>query len=328
MKQLFKKRSILTLLLAVFAAVSLFGSAFAGTTDPYLDAYDDNLDTPVRTYVLANDETDVLFFISPRAIAAPDAPPTYFDSEADALAVGDTLNVVLDTPPSLSGADIVYYEAAENNPGEWFLQVYVSAADDQSYGSLSVEATNPGSTSDENYINVTIARQEEAPAEYTSAADIEVRVYNPGSTAVYTAAGMTVSFNDFYEDPLRTFPTALDGLIHAYYYDASFNSHVSNINWYNLIGTGYFVLSMTVDNVTYGTTSTMGWQYRVYRGAPNQPKVPLSEVVFSDSFMLEDGDVIVWAYGGLTSPILFPPNLAIPGPADPAAPEVPANLEG
>ena len=325
-----KKLSFKFVLFTVITALllSLGGAAFAVTTDPYLDAYDDALRTPVRTYVLDNEGTEVLFFVSPRAIDAPDAPPTYFSSEEDALAAADTINVVLDTPPSLSGTELIYPEAVEINPGEWAVQVYVAVNDDQSYGSLSVETTNPGSTSGENYINVTIARQEEEPPAYTSADQIEVRVYHPQQFTTYTATGLTVQNIDFYENPLRTFPTALDALIHAGYYDSDFYAHVTRINTGYLPSTGYYVDSITLDGTEYGTLRYDGWQYRVYRGGPNQPKVQLSEVVFSDSFMLLPGDVVVWAYGRFDSESLFPPHLDLPGPANPAAPEVTANPEG
>jgi hypothetical protein len=300
-----------------FAAALVFAAGWgvvsAATSDPYVNTYEYNAVQeeliPRRTFIFANDALTTEIFFSPTSIDAATADPSYFDSEADAAAV--TGEVLLDSPLSLNASTNVDVIPTAFVDDDWLAFIGVELSDDASFGSLSVKLTNPGASAPDNSFNVTILRQEADPPQYTSVGGIEVRLYDPGSTAVYASTGMTVANADFHENPDRTFPTAMDGLFQAYYYVPPVQGNVTNIVTYDDVITGYLVTSMTVSGVTYSITGTMGWQYRVYRGSPAVP-VSLSEVVGADSFMLQSGDVIVWAYGGYGSGSLFPPHLDLP----------------
>jgi hypothetical protein len=309
MKSIKARRIFVALMMAVFMAALMAATAFADTSDPYLNAYDGDLYMPVRTYILDSGDVTQVFYISPSAIPAPDAPPSFFDSESDALAV--SFDIILDSAPSmsLSGASISDKVAYEFDTDQWFLEVEVTIANDSSFGSLSVKATNPGAVPvDDAYTNVTIARQEATPWQYTSVNSVEVRIYDPASTDYYGATGMTVANTDFYEDPdLMSFPTGLDGLYHAYYY-GGIRDNVQNITTQFLSGTGTYVYSMTINGATYAIREgSTGWQYRVYD--VRHFMVPLYEFVFADAIKLQLGDIIVWKYGSFDDPDLFPSYL-------------------
>jgi hypothetical protein len=271
-----------------------------------LYAYDDNLYTPFLTYVLNNGDVTQVFYISPAIVQAPDAPPTFFDSESDAMAV--SLDIILDTPPSISGATITDKEAYEIDTDQWFLAVEVTIPADTSFGSLSVRATNPNAVpADDAYINVSIARQEATPWSYTSVGRIETRIYDPASTAYYGATSMTVDNTDFYENPLMSFPTGLDGLFHAFYY-GGISGNVQSITTDYWAGTGTYVDTMTINGVLYnGKTGVDGWQYRVYDARHNM--IPLSGYVGADVIKLIAGDIVVWKFGTFDDPNLFPDPL-------------------
>jgi hypothetical protein len=308
MKSIKMKLICTAMLMALVMAASVCGTAVAATSDPYLNAYDYNFYMPVRTYVLDDADVTQDFFISPSAIPAIDAPPSFFDSALDAMAV--SLDIIFDTPPSIIGATITDKEAVDIGTGQWVLAVEVTiSADITSFGSLSVKATNPNAApTTDGYTNVTIARQEPQPWSYTSVGRIEARIYDPASTAYYGATGMTVANTDFYENPdLMSFPTGLDGLYHAYYY-GGISGNVQNITTQFLSGTGTYVYSMTINGETYASKpGDIGWQYRVYDA--RHFMVPLSEVVFADVIKLIAGDIIVWKYGAVDDPNLFPDPL-------------------
>ena len=332
MKQLFKKRSILTLLLAA-VMVAVFGMAvFAATSDQYVDTYDGNI-TAWWTFFLNNTETNVDILFSPtvtQPIAGENTPPSYFDDEDGAAAA--TYAVSLDTAPSLSAPTDVSLMPVQWDENEWLAWFTVTLPQDGSFGSLSLLLTNPSAdVGGENHINATILRNEATPWQYTSAGPIEVRIYDPVSTDVpraasgdyYYASGIVAQNIDFEEYQLRSFPAALDGTVNALLY-TDINKNVTH---YEILPTdqdpyyasafGYFVNSLTIDGVEYPTKQDVeiGWLYRVYREGAELGKadlkaiVPLSSVVDSSSFMLRPDDVVVWRYGEYDDPDLFPQYL-------------------
>jgi hypothetical protein len=295
---------LLTALMAAVMMLSAAGAAFAATSDPYLGSYQlEDYNNPWGTFVVENKETDVGFYISPKIIQDFNTPPTSFDNAIDAAGV--KFNVILDTPPSISSANVTITPYDVTGNGDWMALVDVELPSDGSFGSLSIEFTNPGAPGPDNYTNVTIVRQEEEPWEYTTVNGIEARIYDPASTAFYGAVNMTVDYIDFYETPLRSFPTALDGLFHAYLY-GGIRDNVSNITMYpTIVGLGDYVYSMTIDGTLYPDQSgRIGWQYRVYDSRRNM--IPLTEYVGSDSFKLLTGDIVVWKYGLYGDSTLFP----------------------
>jgi hypothetical protein len=308
MKSSLRLKFLAAVLAVGFALFAGFGAVLAATSDPYLYPYDGNF-VQVYTYILPSSETTQEFYISPSDIEASDAPPSFFDSSADVMAVA--WNIILDTPPSLSNAVSFSVEPLEVDTDQWLADVTVTLPNDGSFGSLSVKATNPGAGTT---TNVTLVRNEaDDPSDYTytSADLIAVQVYDPGSTAVYSADQMVVQNIDFYETPpnIRSFPTGLDGLSHAWLY-AGLRTGVTAIDYQYVSNTGDFVQSMTIDGTEYPTTGTKGWQYRVYRNAGTQHDVvPLSEFVGADSFMLRSGDIVLWKYAEFESPGLFPDSI-------------------
>ena len=336
MKQLFKKRSILTLLLAA-VMVAVFGMAvFAGTSDQYVNTYTYDGDTTAwwTFFLQDNDETNVDIFFSPTATPprpGENTPPSYFDDDTDADAA--TYAVSLDTPVSLSAPETVDKSPAPlGDNTDWVEWFEATLPDDGSFGSFSLLLTNPNAGSGcDNHINATILRNEATPWQYTSAGPIEVRIYNPASADVpraasgdyYYASGIVAQNTDFYEYQLRSFPTALDGTKNALDY-TDINKNVTDYDIqptdqdpYYASAFGYFVNSLTIDGVEYPTKQDVeiGWLYRVYREGAELGKadlkaiVPLSSVVDSSSFMLRPDDVVVWRYGEYDDPDLFPPYL-------------------
>ena len=90
-----KARGVLLAILLVFVvSVMGFGTASAQTTDPVLNTYQDPSSAPYRTEVLDNDSYYEFFLISP-SIDAPDAPASFFSSEADAESVARSVIAVL-----------------------------------------------------------------------------------------------------------------------------------------------------------------------------------------------------------------------------------------
>jgi hypothetical protein len=300
MKRVFKTRGIfLAMLLALFVAASLPMAAFADTSDPYLNLYDGSLSVPIYKFVIDNDIVLQDFYVSPSATPATNAPPSFFDSAADAMAA--SLSIVLDTPPSISGASVAATQAIQIGANQWILEVLVAFPNDGSFGSLNVMVANPYAVPiNSAHADVTYARQEALPWQGVSAHGIEVRIYDPASTAYYGATGMTVDNNDFYENPLISFPTSLDGLYHAYYY-GGITGNVHNITT-GINGMGTYVNSMTVNGVIYGLAGNTGWQYRVY-DAQQRDMVSLSEFVGADSIRLAQGDIVVWKYGAYGDPV-------------------------
>jgi hypothetical protein len=299
--------------LAAVVLAAVCGAAFASSSDPELNFYDTDLDSPVLNFVVENEDTDVFFFISP-SLVAPDAPPTYFSSEESAQATIDSLAFFLDTPPSLTGAEVIYSEVVEIEAGQWVAQVFISLPADTSFGSLSVRAVN-AAASPETVANVSIVRQPAEPV--TSAAGVGSRIYHPENEDVYSADQMTVDWNDYHElTPDRDFPTVTDGTIHTLISSDVTSNVVSFVHYPSTaVGQESYLWSMTISTTagttTYPASGDVGWEYRVYRD-PDYKMVSLSEFVGTDSMMLQSGDIILWKYIDFNSSDLFPASIDLP----------------
>jgi hypothetical protein len=295
---------------AVLALAGFGGAAFADSSDPYLNAYIEDGDGEYVVWgTFPTDAGEQLqgFYISPAAIDAPDAPPSYFDNDDDAGNI--SLELIFDTPPSISGAEIVNVEPYQVGD-KWITRVDIILSDEESFGSFSVKATNTSVTPN-SFTNVTIVRNEENPWSYTSVAGVGSWVYDPESPSVYSADQMTVLNTDFYElHPNRSFPTASDSTMRAWGSNA-----VVSFDFYPSADEGHetYILSFSLDGEKYTASGDVGWEYRVYRAptsnAPSFDVVPLSEYVGTDSMMLRSGDIILWKYINFNSSDLFPEEI-------------------
>ena len=111
------------------------------------------------------------------------------------------------------------------------------------------------------------------------------------------------------EDPVEDVGVYIDDL---YYYGTAPDSSPSNrsfstpmdvMNTQNDVDItvmgGNYITSMTYDGTTKTAAGYEGWNCRVYRydGLSNYNMVANSAVISTDSFMLQDGDIILWLYG-------------------------------
>jgi hypothetical protein len=311
MKSSLRFKVLAGLFAAVLALAGFGGAAFADSSDPYLNAYmkDDNTGEYIAWGTFPTNAGEQLqgFYISPAVTEAFDALPSYFDTKEDAENI--SLELIFDTPPSISDAEIFEVEP-EQVGDKWITWVGLILSDEESFGSFSVKATNTSVTPN-SFTNVTIVRNEENPWSYTSVAGVGSWVYDPESLSVYSAAQMTVLNTDFYElHPNRSFPTASDSTMRAWG-----SSAVVSFDYYPSADEGHesYIWTFSLDGTPYPASGNEGWEYRVYRApTPNAPSfdvVPLSEYVGTDSMMLRSGDIILWKYINFNSSDLFPEEI-------------------
>jgi hypothetical protein len=317
---------VLALVLAFVFVAGVGGAAFADTTDPFLNTYQDPESSPYRTEVLDNDEIDLSFLISPSINGNYKA--TFFSSQADAEAVAATVTEILDDPVSLSGPTSISTTVYDyDGNGSWLIWVDVELPNDNSVGSFTVQAINAPPLGPGSFANYTIIRNPPTERPLPAVTSVDVQIENPLNTAdvISTAQGLTVAYNDYpSESDERYFPHALDAT-----YDASNDPGISpradNFGYFNDPDIGIFLYSIDVDGVTYGVSQEKGWQYRVYRqyasSAPDSTPDGLTEYVGIDAIELLDGDIVYWVYGPFDTPSIFPDMLKPRFPVPPVSNE-------
>jgi hypothetical protein len=307
--QMKSRRIFVAMVMAVFMAALMAASAFAATSDPYMTSYELGASGYVYTYDDLPWAGRAPRTASAYLTAGPSADeetPSYFDSEADALAVKwsfiDDRSVYV-----VQFTD----KGAYQDTGGWVAYAVVEIFDSVTptqFGAVSIQALNPNATdphSGENsYVNFTLQINEEGTPAYTSAPHIGYQVWDPASgtsAQVYT----TTDANDFYEtlEPARTYPNLLDGV-----YDMKFNEFLIDDYTFGFIdGIGYNVQSMVVDSINYVNNARMGWQYRIYRQVGQyHVALAMSTVVGPDAPKLIEDDIVVWKYAPYDNPNLFP----------------------
>jgi hypothetical protein len=316
------KMGKVALALAV-ALILCIGSvaAFADTTDPFLNTYQDPDSTPYRTSVLNNgDDGYVSFLVSPSI--AFDGPASFFSSQADADVVARSVKAILDDPVSLSApTDITAYSYDIYDDGSWLVIVEVTFPTDGSVGSFSVRVENPLLSVPDNLANYSIIRNPGRPLPSIISADVWI----VSGDIISTDHGLTVSFNNYSESVNRDFPTALDATFDAST-DPGINLRASNFGYYDVPNTGVVVLSMEIDGIPCASNERIGWQYRVYRqyalSDPDSTEDVLTEYVGIDAIELLDGDIVYWVYGPYDSPSpLFPAYVTPRFPVPPVMPD-------
>jgi hypothetical protein len=308
MKKLFKTRSILV---ALFLAVFMAASASAQTSDPYMTSYFQDPDT--GAYVYTYDElewvSDDVRSTNATLLTGPSSDgvtPSYFDSEADALAVEWSF---IDD----SSVHVVQFtdKGAYDDGTGWVAYAYVEIFDSVTptqFGSVSIQALNPNATNpyvnDKTYVNFTLQINEDAdPATYTSVPHVGYQVWDPASGSLQTYA--TTITSDFYETDTRSYPDVMDGVVEMLY-----SRIIGGYTPVFLPGVGDGVQSLTVGGIAYANDEIQGWQYRVYRQVGQiHTMLPMSSVVGPDAFKLTKDDIVVWKYGKYSVANQFPATI-------------------
>jgi hypothetical protein len=221
------------------------------------------------------------------------ATPSYFNSEADALAV--EWSYINDNSVSVvQFTDIGAFNDGTGWAAYAVIEIFDSVTPTQS-GSVSIQALNPHATNPATglsaYVNFTLQINEEGTPAYTAASQIEYQIWNPGS-GIPNAVFATTNASDFNETDTRTYPTVMDGVVEMLY-----GGLIGGCTPSYTPGSGDNVTSFTINGINYPNTATNFWQYRVYRRAGSAfSEVSMSLVVGPDAFKLMPGDRVVWNY--------------------------------
>ncbi|MDR3364058.1 MAG: hypothetical protein LBS91_03810 [Clostridiales Family XIII bacterium] len=318
------RRRIFAIVLAILMAFAMGAAlntaqAYAATDDEWLISYDDiTYGQNQYVYVLDYDQDAQDIYLGP---STDGETPTWFDRYEDAI---DWMSYEVIDSDGIDGNLVeVYWDADERDEvaGHWESVAYVYLPEDGSYGTISIKAikTNPDDTTDYTFTSITIIRnQEDAPAP-DKVDDVDVWIYDPADNTgmtVYKSDPQAILSNTYYEDPPRTFPTAMDATYESWY--NQYIPFLTNITvstppptpW---IGTR--IVEMTVHSVEWalednGDGTYDSWLYAVYRD-PDQTgtytRIDIAEYIGADSYRDFAGDVIVWKYGWnlSTNPVVF-----------------------
>jgi hypothetical protein len=313
--------AILALLLAVamVPAIALnTQQANAATSDGWMMSYDLSGGGFTYTYVLAPTDTEVYIQVGPATLDGSTGTlvPSYFSDQddADAFALGlmdnDPDYVEFMTGDGLSAGTVVYADSYTVSAStDWAVEAVIDIPDDDTYGSQSVKITNPEGTAPNNYLNITIVRNEAGAPTPDTVANVDVWVFDPADDSGrlhYSSGTKNILSNTYYEndDPSYiTYPTGFDALFATWY-----NSTIPELTSIRIAlpytpWIGDFVYSMTVAGEPYATVYDgalwSGWFSALYRNdtaSGEYERVEIGERIGGSSYACQPGDIIVWKY--------------------------------
>jgi hypothetical protein len=301
------RKIFMALLLAVFAAASMCGAAFAAVGDVVGLADFNTLDSvrPNTYDAEFGDEQEYdLAIIKIVEDVNGNYVPQFFGSAAEA----DPSNFTwTQNTASMYNAEIYVAsgEARQMSRGNWYYFVpadchgYTLGPDSWRAAYLSLGTDAYG---DFSFVSTEYSSYPEYPV---TAYDIKIEFRDHYQLPATFATGnfAQVQFgDDFVSDPSaheRTYATALDAVAHG-------TLPPGNIIQTYAKTPGKQMLTAVSDNLGvrhYGRDSKSGFMYAVYKPDPNDPtqynRDENSHRISPDDYLLEDGDYILWAIGHL-----------------------------
>jgi hypothetical protein len=313
--------AVLALLLAVAMVPAIAMNAQqanAATSDGWMMSYDLSGGELTYSYVLAPGETEIYIQVGPATmdVSAGELVPSYFSNQTDADELAEGM---LDNDPDyiefmtgdglLTGTVVYAASYVAYSSTDWGVEAIIELSDFDSYGALSVKITNPEGTGPNNYVNLTIARNEADAPTPDTVANVDVWVYDPADTTGrlhYSSGTKSILSNEFYEnaDPSYiTYPTGLDALFSTWYETTIPEVTVIQTERPVTPWIGDRVVSMNVNDITYAAegegviqTSWFSALYRNDTASGEYERLEIGQRIGGSSYYCQPGDILVWKY--------------------------------
>lgn len=279
----FKKLVSLVLVMTMVMAMGI--TSFAATSDPHMtnDSRQWTLQVApgAEVTLYASPATDPYYTPSGFDTDATTADVAWTSTNTDIAVVKENTIGFATAPKSLSSLAGVYCTKAT-----------VKVPETATIGSCSIEAKN---TKTNAYVNFTIVVSTTTTQDASN-----VKVYLPDYTDMdanfpenITAGSITHSTRNF-ATPTDVFKKLAADSSYGFSYAGS-DSYITAITYAGV------ELEASYDyDATTGTSTSYGWNYRVYRLNATDHESYLvkdSAVIAADAFQLQDNDTVVWMYG-------------------------------